>query len=419
MMTESKKTLYIVVDALRSDYVTVGKMPRLTELANKSVYVQQVVPSPGFCERVEILTGKENLETGYFTAIDRINGQHKNSFLFNAFAFGVSLVRMIESFFKSYLIFRIRKRFTTIIMRKFWPKYDVPPFNIPLSIYGQFGLSEDAVDQSLPFAFGVPSVVDRQSERNQSVNFEAFTSLTETSSLLTDEDRMSFIESNFHASADSTFFLYLGQLDAMGHKWGPTSREFIKILNSFDETLDCFIQKIITAGDFELIIIGDHGMSDVTECVDFQGEVIKEARRLGLNNREDFVVFCDSTVGRIWIRDPEHLSLLRDRLEKNHTLKEHGLVFKNEDYEKYSVPNNPDPHGHILWFAKNGVVVSPDYFYGPFSPKGMHGYLPLVKENFGMALFFGSNVDPEAIHKAKLSDVPAIYDRVFGNITHE
>ena len=79
-MKKHVKTLYVVVDALRYDYIKDDQMPFLHSLASKSCYVKRLVPSPGFCERVEILTGKENIETGYFTAIDRAFAERTTPF---------------------------------------------------------------------------------------------------------------------------------------------------------------------------------------------------------------------------------------------------------------------------------------------------------------------------------------------------
>lgn len=413
-MKGSKKTLYVVVDALRSDYVCKTKMPKVAQLAENSVHVEQLVPSPGFCERVEILTGRENTDTGYFTAIDRIDPSHKNTFLFGMLSWCSICLGMIESLFKSYLIFRIRKRLTSRIMKRVWPQYAVPTFNIPLSIYGQFGLSEDAVDQSLPSAFGVPSIVDQRALRGESVNFQAFTSLGDDSTLLNDQDRMTFVENNLHTSKDAVFFLYIGELDAMGHKYGPSSSEFADILKSVDQSLSDFIERLRAKGAIELVIIGDHGMSDVTASVDFISEVKKEAKLLGLTNKSDITIFCDSTVGRVWVKDDKKRSDLHDSLIKNEHLKSFGTVFEDQDYEKFSVPKNLERHGQVLWFANNGVVVSPDYFYGEFPPKGMHGYLPVLDENFGMAIFSGDSVRPEKIPRAKLSAVPTIFEETFG-----
>jgi len=413
-MKKSKKTLYVVVDALRADYVDARKMPKLTELAKKSIHVEELIPSPGFCERVEILTGVENHETGYFTAIDRVSPTHKMPLLFGLVAWIADLLRIVESLFRSYLIFRIRKKITNSLIRKFWRQYRVPAFNIPLSIYGQFDLSEDAVNQSLPSAFGVPSIVDHRANRGQTVNFSAFTSLGDDSSLLNDGGRMRYIEDNFHTSKDAVFFLYIGELDAMGHKYGPSSSDFVDILKSFDQSLNEFLERLKAKGDFELVIIGDHGMSDVTSSVDFTREVKKEGKRLGLTTKSDLTIFCDSTVGRVWVKDAKRIAALHDCLRENTQLKRFGTIFEDQDYEKFSVPKNLEKHGEILWFADNGVILSPDYFYGGFPPKGMHGYLPIMSENFGMAIFSGERITARKIPRAKLSDVPAIYEETFG-----
>ena len=53
-MSEEIKTLYIVVDAFRSDYIDEKTMPLTYKLANNSKFIKEIVPSPGFCERVEM-----------------------------------------------------------------------------------------------------------------------------------------------------------------------------------------------------------------------------------------------------------------------------------------------------------------------------------------------------------------------------
>ena len=49
------------------------------------------------------------------------------------------------------------------------------------------------------------------------MNFQAFTSLIDSSTLETDDDRLRFVRSDFFSSDDSVFFLYLGELDEQGH----------------------------------------------------------------------------------------------------------------------------------------------------------------------------------------------------------
>jgi hypothetical protein len=398
------KTLYIVVDAFRSDYINDTTMPHMSKLANKSKYIKEVVPSPGFCERVEILTGKKNEETGYFTAIDLVDSGHKFSLFLKFISIFSGLLKFFERLLNSYFIFRVRKKINQIFISKIFPDKNMPIFNIPLNLYEKFDLSEDLVDQSLPSAFGVPSIVDRSIEQGKSINFDAFTSLGDNNSLYNDELRLSYLTQNFFKSKDSIFFLYLGELDAMGHKYGPSSSEFNKILHSFDNKLNTFLTSLNNQGDFNLAIIGDHGMSDVKNCVDFEKEINRSLSSIDLS-LNDVIIFCDSTVGRVWSKDGQVLDGLKNTLLDNNILNKYGVIFDESDYGKYEVPINLKKHGEIIWFANDGVVISPDYFYGLFPPKGMHGYLPIHKQNFGLGIFSAPNIIPEVFGRKNLCEL--------------
>ena len=404
-MSEEIKTLYIVVDAFRSDYIDEKTMPLTYKLANNSKFIKEIVPSPGFCERVEILTGKKNVETGYFTAIDLIDSEHKFSFYLKFISFFSKFVGLFERFFNSYFFFRVRKKINQIFISRIFPRKNMPVFNIPLNLYEKFDLSEDLVDQSLPSAFGVPSIVDWSKKQGKSVNFDAFTSLGDDNPLYTDELRLSYLKQNFFNLKDSIFFLYIGELDAMGHKYGPGSLEFKEVLKLFDSKLNSFIDSLNNQGSFNLVVIGDHGMSDVKGSVDFKKEVKKTLNSLNIQSKDEIIIFCDSTVGRVWVKDKKVLNSLKIALLENNTLNEHGIIFKQNDYEKYGVPINHKNHGDIIWFANDGFVISPDYFYGAFPPKGMHGYLPLYKQNFGLAIFSAPDIDPEIFDRKDLSDL--------------
>ena len=412
-MKKHVKTLYVVVDALRYDYIKDDQMPFLHSLASKSCYVKRLVPSPGFCERVEILTGKENIETGYFTAIDRAFAERTTPFALRLLEYLRLVFEFLERNLGVYLLFRVRKKLTKLMLRKLYPDNLLPPFNIPLSIYSQFELSEDKVRQSEPMAFGVPSIVDQLKKTSRTVNFQAFTSLIDSSTLETDDDRLRFVRSDFFSSDDSVFFLYLGELDEQGHLLGPGSPEFKDVLKRFDSKLKVFLDDLLSQGDLNIVVLGDHGMSDVKHHIVFKCHVLREARELGLEDRRDLIIFCDSTAGRVWLTDSDSERRLRERLRTCSPLTELGLLFEDPHYEQYSVPKSYEAHGHILWIANDGVVISPDYFHGYFPPNGMHGYLPLKDENFGTAIFYSRNSKVAVVERESLSSVLALSDQFF------
>ena len=68
------KTVFLLVDALKSLYLTEENMPFLYSLSKKGYYVKQVIPCAGFCERSEIFSGLDGYDTGNFTAIGYLPG---------------------------------------------------------------------------------------------------------------------------------------------------------------------------------------------------------------------------------------------------------------------------------------------------------------------------------------------------------
>ena len=68
-MSDKKKVILVLIDALRSDYITEEDSPFLYKFASNNRYCKKVTQSRSFCERAEIFTGLSPRESGYFTAI--------------------------------------------------------------------------------------------------------------------------------------------------------------------------------------------------------------------------------------------------------------------------------------------------------------------------------------------------------------
>ena len=69
--------IFVLVDAMRSDYISQNNTPFIYNLSQKYFYVKKVRPSVGFCERSEIISGLNYEKTGYFTAIGRIRSNYR------------------------------------------------------------------------------------------------------------------------------------------------------------------------------------------------------------------------------------------------------------------------------------------------------------------------------------------------------
>jgi predicted AlkP superfamily pyrophosphatase or phosphodiesterase len=68
MILHTRTTVLILLDAFRWDYLCPDRTPYLWDLAHTGVYVQQLKPNFGFCERAEIFTGTRPAVNGYLTA---------------------------------------------------------------------------------------------------------------------------------------------------------------------------------------------------------------------------------------------------------------------------------------------------------------------------------------------------------------
>ena len=397
------------MDALRWDYL--DHMVYLKEIADKNIFVEKLKPSAGFCERVEVLTGVPNVQSGYFTAIDRLNPEWRPGKLASFWAIVEKASRKLEENLPySKAVFKIRRKVTRSLKAFLVGKDNkLPIYDIPLEIYGQFGLTEDLNDQKQANAFSVSSLVDDLLSRNQTVDFSAFTALGEPDQFLTDDDRMEYICRNLKGSSDAATFLYLGELDAMGHYYGPDSLPFKTKLKHFDEKLKKFLAYISSIEDLDVILIGDHGMSTVRKTIKFKKEIEKAASVIGIPWSE-ITLFCDSTIGRIWLSDQKKLKDLQDYLIHNEFLRDHGDILTKELASKYEIPYDPSRHGQVLWYANNGVVLSPDFFHGNFAPKGMHGYLPGHSDTLGCAIIIKKGAAAKKLQERELWEINSIYE---------
>lgn len=132
-------------------------------------------------------------------------------------------------------------------------------------------------------------------------------------------------------------YVYFGELDRTGHKYGTNSNEIISAIKKID--------KEISDMDFD-IIFSDHGMIDIHKTI-------------SVPRTED--CFIDSDMARYWGKKPE---------------------FDSKD-GKWIEWNNKN-YGDFIFLANPGVLISPNYWQGKSSVKAMHGYNGKNKELKGV-----------------------------------
>ncbi len=164
-------------------------------------------------------------------------------------------------------------------------------------------------------------------------------------------------------------FLYISDLDSIGHEYGITSSEYQKTF----ELINNFVTDIISYDNSELIVFGDHGMVDVDNYLDLNSTI----SQLPLSVPKDFLYFLDSTMARFWFFNEHARELIKEKFTSIPGGK--WISEKEKEEGKFNYSNNI--FGDEIWWVNKGNTIYPDFWQGNRAPKGMHGYRSNVKDN--------------------------------------
>lgn len=394
------KTVLILVDALKSSYLTSENMPYLYSLISQSIYVKNVIPSFGFCERSEIFTGMTPELSGNFLAI----GRDKEKSEYKKYKSILRFFNMIDKYNSRYA-----RKVLSILAHIF--KIKLKPYYIPLNMLDNYVLTEDGEHS---YGVSVESIFTVAKEEDIKISLEAFTSLNAVHRL-NNQERIEHVKSC--ASNDIEFIpLYLGELDQYGHLYG-NDVDFMKpYLKNTDNIIKEINEKYKKhTSSYNLIVLGDHGMVPVTENINIESKM----NNLKVKNKINFEMFLDSTVARFWVNNEETKRMIMDELNDKFSM--YGFILDSESAKKLHVPlsvrsNNNSKlnlYGDIIWCAKNGVLISPDYFNRGKEIKGMHGYADTDSHTNGLLIITGSHNNHYIKEECRLIDIcPTLCDLI-------
>lgn len=358
-------TVVIVLDAFRGDYISPSETPFLHEMSNRSVFFKEVEPSPGFCERSEIFSGKSPLESGYFTAIgyDPVRSPYRYFKYLSKFVDLITLGKLdskVNRFFRKSLN-RVAKQLNI----------GMGTYRIPLSDLHRYRLTEDEYSQLDERSFGPSSLIQLFSKYG-SVYLDSFTSLRDKRSKTDDERIASLLAcQNQHV----LYLLYISSADTIGHKYGPASTQQRQNISNIDAKIKTIYDKF--SDECNIVIIGDHGMAPVEAKINVENELKLASKELGLELGRDFTYFLDSTMCRIWFHSQNVEARLVPYLTENYQLRSNGVFIASKDYNEFGIPNSKRLYGDFLWACNVGGLIWPDFFHNDHKnpPIGMHGYL--------------------------------------------
>ncbi len=168
-------------------------------------------------------------------------------------------------------------------------------------------------------------------------------------------------------------FFHIGDLDRVGHKYGPESEEIKVALKRIDKEIERIVK--LARDRFEevhLVIMGDHGMMKVRKHLDIWSEL----KKLPVKIEKDYLVFIDSTMARFWFLSGRAEKLIIDLLDNM----DGGHIISQEEKDKYHLNYTRNKFGDIIFLVDPGVLIYPNFYQNKKTVKGMHGYAPETPE---------------------------------------
>ena len=383
------QTVFVLVDALKSLYLTEENMPCLFSLSKKGHYIQQIIPCAGYCERSEVFSGLDGYETGNFTAIGYLpeNSPYKSD------GFVLSIAEHLER-----INSRVARKLFSIWRKK--KQRRLNPYRIPFKSLKYFALTEDGKEQLVPHQ----DIFDILNKSGLSYTLDGFTALSDLGKR-TKLTPVEFAKSEIDKQTDF-IPVYIGEIDGIGHRYGRETDKIRPYLQKVDSQLKDIFEYASHSG-YAFGVLGDHGMVPVEKKIDLKAAV----DGLGFRLHKDYEVFYDSTLARFWFRNSGFKQKLCDLLIDNYS--EYGFIVDKDNCDNYRIPlhlksiTGKPVYGDMLWCANPGVLISPDYFHPvEASENGMHGYIKLVEyQGTGLFVSTQTGIVHDCLERASSSTV--------------
>ncbi|MEK9722449.1 MAG: alkaline phosphatase family protein [Rhodospirillaceae bacterium] len=385
-------TAFILLDACRGEYLERGRTPFLERLADEAFFAERVRPTFGFCERSEILTGRDAVTAGFFTAI--------------GYAPDVSPFREWEGRLR--LLGSIAEALPGPMCRAFdkvvraWLRgagFAMKPYRIPIAWLPRFALTEDRFAPNDPRAYGGGSLLGVAEELGKRIDLTPFTYLGAPDGL-DDDGRLQLAAARLDRDEVDLVFVYVSELDSVGHRFGPDSAAMNTSLEAVDAKLARWVKA--RGEGVNVIVVGDHGMHAVHDSVDVT-PVLSAIASGSDGIRGPCWWFVDSTMIRFWSEDrsdTDRITQLCDRWVAQGS----GRLLTPQELERID-PGRERVFGDVIFVCHPRWVLSPDFFRGASVPAGMHGYEPHHDDEKGVCIARGPDIVPDRIDEMPLTDL--------------
>jgi len=387
------KKVIILIDAFRWDYISKVYTPFLYFLSNNSYYIKQIIPAPGFCERTELFAGLGPFDSKMFLAY---SFKSKTSKTLN-----LNFLQYLESLkISDYKFFLFGKKITVKkLIRVLASKILKRNFQlIPFDFIDFFELSEDKYSMD-DKRFPLDNLIKDLNRLGIKYSMTTFTGLNYESS--TDNERIELFKKEIKDKSLRYQFLYLGEIDFLGHKYGPKSLKKSEELLNFDKKIKGIITSIKSISkNIEIQLIGDHGMSEIQSTFDIEAEINSFFNLYKLKRVKDYIYFIDSNYLRVWFFSDTKTNKLK--FKEYFKDKKDGSFLSDQDLK--SLNSGRRKYGDVLWCANEGVLLFPNFFNYSIL-KGMHGYLKSSSDSNGFYIKEKEGIENIKIKKSSLKKI--------------
>jgi predicted AlkP superfamily pyrophosphatase or phosphodiesterase len=416
----STTLVFLLLDAFRWDYLNPEDTPSLLDMASGGTYVRKLITSTGFTQRSAISCGAPADVSGNFTMFTfdmegspfrflRENSKWQSLCRNDWWEIVPNLqgFRTVKGFLR-------RRSAAARVQLKGWAYQEAKkyaahpdPAYVPLEILPLIGLSEDNRLIYEPGAFPIESIFDICRKQRTSFEYLMFpvTNCEDDAVLQTTLERIS--------SRAQFYLLQFSDSDYLMHHHGTSGEMRRQVAGEIDRKLRVLLQAFERAFDsVTWVIVGDHGMTDIVKELDVAHLVHTAARKLELKHGEDYLLFLDSTMARLWHLTDKALPLTDSVFEDEPAFIDNGQVISEDLARKYRIPYKDRRYGDVIWWAKPGVLIFPDYFHD-FNThnKGMHGYDSYHEDMKGFAIVKGESIAATRYEEAFLVDIcPTLCD---------
>lgn len=189
-------------------------------------------------------------------------------------------------------------------------------------------------------------------------------------------------------------------LDIVGHKYGPNSKSYNKILKKIIN----WIENLISESNYKIVLFSDHGMTTVNKKI----YPLKILKKLGLKLYRDILVWLDSTMVRIWFNSKRSIEMKSIIIETFNNQKG-GHLLTDQEKNQFGLNFRNRFYGDLIFIANPHYEIFPNFFnIIPFKfSKGLHGFIPTHKSSYGV--FYSNFINYQ--EPLKLIDLYPIFTR--------